>query len=143
MTSTDDEAVETIPPSQCLALLRDAAIGRLGVVTEDGGVDIFPVNFIVDHGEILFRTDAGTKLDRVVEHGRVGFEADHFDWYERTAWSVIVKGAASLVSGRADLIDLFDVDVVGWHPGPKPHFVRIEPDSITGRRFRVVAGKSP
>ena len=36
----------------------------LGLVVggADGEIEIFPVNFIVDHGSIVFKTAAGTKL---------------------------------------------------------------------------------
>ena len=68
---------------------------------------------------------------------------DHFDWYERTAWSVVIKGEATIVHERDDLIDLFEVDVLPWHADPKPYFVRLLPDSITGRRFRVSPSRHP
>ena len=143
MSTPRNDAIEAIPESQCLALLRNVVIGRLGVTTDDGGVDLFPVNFVVDRGEILFRTAAGTKLERIEENPKVAFETDHFDWYERTAWSVVVKGEATIVHERDDLIDLFEVDVLPWHADPKPYFVRLLPDSITGRRFRVSPSRHP
>lgn len=134
---TEQHAMEELSESTCLSLLRTVDIGRLAVVAEDGGVDIFPVNFTVDHGTVVFRTAPGTKLDRLLAERRVAFEADHFDWYEHVAWSVVVKGDAELVRRRSDLEELYDVEVHPWHPRHKPHHVRLVPTLVTGRRFVV------
>jgi uncharacterized protein len=129
--------MEELSESACLALLRTVDVGRLAVNTEDGAVDIFPINFTVDHGTVVFRTAPGTKLDSIIASQRVAFEADHFDWYEHVAWSVVIKGDAELAMRRGDLEDLFDVEVHPWHPRHKPHLVRIVPTATTGRRFVV------
>jgi nitroimidazol reductase NimA-like FMN-containing flavoprotein (pyridoxamine 5'-phosphate oxidase superfamily) len=129
--------MEELSSATCLTLLRSVAVGRIAVATDDGGADIFPVNFVVDHGTVVFRTAPGTKVDRIIATQRIAFEADHFDWYERIAWSVVLKGAASVVHSTAELADLFEVEVIPWHPSDKPYFVRLVPDSTTGRRFRV------
>lgn len=136
MTSSPDD-MEELSPSTCLALLRTVEVGRLAVVTGDDRVDIFPVNFVVDHGTVVFRTAPGTKLDSIAAMPRAAFEADRFDWYDHVAWSVVIKGDAELVRRRADLEELFEVEVHPWHPRHKPHLVRITPSSITGRRFVV------
>jgi nitroimidazol reductase NimA-like FMN-containing flavoprotein (pyridoxamine 5'-phosphate oxidase superfamily) len=133
----DELEMEALSTSTCLALLRTVDVGRLAVVTADGGVDIFPINFIVDHGTVVFRTAPGTKLDSLVADRRVAFEADHFDWYEHVAWSVVIKGDAEFVTRRSDLEELFDLDVHPWHPHHKPHLVRLLPTLVTGRRFVV------
>lgn len=131
------EPVEEIAESECLGLLRGVEVGRLAVQLADGGVDIFPVNFVVDEGTVLLRTAGGTKLDSIRDEPTVAFEADSFDWYEGTAWSVVVKGRASQITDRNELFSLFHVELGSWQTGRKPFFVRIEPTSTTGRRFTV------
>jgi len=131
------QPVEELAVSTCFELLRGADVGRIAVQLTDGGVDIFPVNFAVDGSTVLLRTAAGTKLASVAHEPVVAFEADHFDWYERTAWSVVVKGEASLVTDRNELFGLFNVDLNSWQSDLKPYFVRIVPHSTTGRRFQV------
>ena len=42
-------------------LLREAVVGRLAVMSDDRP-DIFPVNHLVDHESVVFRTAAGSKL---------------------------------------------------------------------------------
>jgi nitroimidazol reductase NimA-like FMN-containing flavoprotein (pyridoxamine 5'-phosphate oxidase superfamily) len=43
-------------------LLAERHLGRLALTDPDGPV-IFPVNYAVDEGAVVFRTDPGTKLD--------------------------------------------------------------------------------
>jgi hypothetical protein len=120
------------------ALLREALVGRLGVVVDDRP-DIFPVNHVVDHGSIVFRTAEGTKFTAAAGHV-VAFEVDGYDVETGSAWSIVVKGTARKVIGLPDVLDIFDLPLFPWHSAPKPHFIRIEPDSITGRRFSATTG---
>ena len=117
------------------ALLRQARVGRLALIV-DGHPDIFPVNHLVDHGTVVFRTAAGAKLAGAVGH-TVAFEVDGFDIRTATAWSVVVKGTANEVIRLYDVLDVSELPLFPWHPTPKPHFIRIQPDSITGRLFEV------
>jgi hypothetical protein len=133
----DKNSNEQLTESACLDLLRGVEVGRLAVHLEDGGIDIFPVNFVVDGGCILLRTSAGTKLDSVKREPTVAFEADHFDYFERTAWSVVVKGYAVVVTDHDELFGLLNVDLSTWQGDRKPFFVRIRPSSITGRQFEI------
>jgi hypothetical protein len=117
------------------ALLRHARLGRLALIV-DGHPDVFPVNHMVDLGTVVFRTAAGTKLAGAV--GRtVAFEVDGYDVGTASAWSVVLKGTAQAVTRRYELLDVSELPLFPWHSAPKPHFIRIEPDSITGRLFEV------
>ena len=55
------EPAAQLDARECWAALRTADVGRLALVV-DGRPEIFPVNFVVDHGTILFRTATGSKL---------------------------------------------------------------------------------
>ena len=120
---------------ECWARLRESSVGRLAVVV-DGEPDIFPVNFVTDHGSVVLRTAAGTKLAGAVGR-QVAFEADGYDADQGTAWSVVLKGRASEVNRLHDVVAALDLPLVTWHAGPKPRFVRIEPDRTTGVCFPV------
>ena len=120
----------------CLALLRESDVGRLAVVVAEQP-EIFPVNFIVDHGDVLFRTAEGTKLAAVALGAAVAFEADGGDRRSGEAWSVVVKGRAVEVHDVYELFDATGLPLFPWQSAPKPLFVRITPSEITGRRFRV------
>lgn len=103
----------------------------------DGEIEIFPVNFIVDHSSIVFRTGVGTKLSLAHQQGRAAFEADDFDFYDATAWSVVLRGVPNVIQHHDDVIAAFDLQIRPWQVGHKPTYVRLSPDVVTGRRFRV------
>ncbi len=122
-----------LPVHACWALLRASSLGRLAVVV-DGAPDIFPVNHAVDHGALLLRTAEGRKLTAATT-GPVAFEADGVDEATGEAWSVVVRGRAVRLRRPEDLLGTIDLELRPWHGAPKPAFVRIEPDDVTGRRF--------
>ncbi len=104
-----------------------------------GSPDIFPVNFVVDHGTVVFRTAAGTKL-AAARTEDVAFEVDGYDAETAQAWSVVLKGHASEVWEVDESIRALRLPLFPWQPDRKPRFVRIEATSITGRRFVVAGG---
>lgn len=105
----------------------------------DGAPDIFPVNHVVDHGTIVFRTAAGTKLS--ASHGRqVAFEVDGYDAVNGEAWSVVVHGVGHVVYESDEAISALSLPIFPWQPGAKPQFVRLTPSTITARRFTVLGG---
>ena len=138
MSTQETTDVEVLSTSECWALLRDSAVGRLAV-TVAGSPDIFPVNPIVDHGTIVFRTSAGTKL-AATKSKDVAFEVDGYDTETARAWSVVVKGRAREILEVEETLRALRLPLYPWQPGRKPRFVRIEPVSVTGRRFVVEGG---
>ena len=50
----------------------------------------------------------------------------------------MIKGRASEIERMQDVFDALDLPLFPWHAAPKHRFVRIEPDDVSGRRFRVV-----
>lgn len=132
-----DAGMEELAGSECWRLLRTAEVGRLAVPVEPNGADIFPVNHLVDGGTVVFRTAAGSKLTALTAAAQVAFEADGVDASTPTAWSVVVKGAAHAITRNDEMFDAFHLDVHPWLEGSKPTFVRLEPTSVTGRRFSV------
>ena len=123
--------------SQCWALLRSAEVGRLAISIMNRP-DIFPINFIVDRGTIVFRTAEGTKLAGAVLNEAVAFEVDGYDAASGEAWSVVIKGPAVEIERMHEVFEAIDLPLFPWHAAPKHRFVRIEPVELTGRRFHVV-----
>jgi uncharacterized protein len=138
MTASQTPDIEILSPDDCWALLRASVVGRLAV-TVGGSPDIFPVNPVVDHGTIVFRTGAGTKLAGAKGHD-VAFEVDGYDAETARAWSVVVKGRAYEIWEVEETLRALRLPLYPWQPGRKPRFVRIEPESVTGRRFVVEGG---
>lgn len=139
MTSNSDrKAIVKLSVSESWGLLREQVVGRLAVITNgDPHPDIFPVNYIVDHGTIVFRTAEGTKLAAAIDHP-VAFEVDGYDPATGEAWSVVVKGTAREVKNLYEVLDALNLPLFPWHAAPKPRIVRIEADQVTGRRFHVL-----
>ena len=134
--------VEAMSTEECWSLLGEAAVGRLAV--DNGGrPDIFPINYLVHDGSIVFRTAPGTKLAASVLMHYVAFEIDGYLPGERSAWSVVVKGRANQIERMQDVYDAEDLPLFPWVAFEKPDFVRITADEVTGRRFHVVDSVAP
>jgi nitroimidazol reductase NimA-like FMN-containing flavoprotein (pyridoxamine 5'-phosphate oxidase superfamily) len=137
MTVERRTGMTILEPDECWALLRTAEVGRLAVAIA-ARPDIFPINFVVDHGSVVFRTAEGTKLAASVLGIAVAFEVDGYDGDAGEAWSVVIKGRAQEIERMHELFDAMDLPLFPWHAAPKHRFVRITPEEVTGRRFRVV-----
>lgn len=127
-----DEGDE-LAPHRCWERLRGEAYGRLAVLDRDGPT-IYPVNAVVEHGTIVFRTAAGSKLDAIRAEPRVAFEVDGVDDDTGLAWSVLVRGIARELTAIDD-VGATELGLTPWQAGDKPSYVRVEPDSISGRAF--------
>lgn len=128
--------VENLENHQCWKLLRTVSVGRLAVWVDDHP-DIFPLNYTVDRGTVVFRTAEGTKLDAALGETPVALEADGVDADSGMAWSVVVKGTAAAVLATEEVLDTAALFLFPWQTGTKDHFIRVTPGSITGRQFKV------
>ena len=119
---------------ECLVLLADHTVGRLGVVS-GGSPMIFPVNYALDEQDIVFRSADGSKVDHGLG-GRVCFEIDEFDLETRSGWSVVVTGRLEEVTSLQPSMykRITSADVEPWADGEKPHWLRIRAGNVTGRR---------
>jgi len=129
---------EILTVAQCWAALRQGVVGRVAVV-HDRRPDIFPVNYAVDHGSLVFRSGSGT-LFRSSDGAFVALEVDGYDTSDATAWSVVVRGVANEVYELDDALAAMRLPLYPWHDAPKPRIMRIHPDSLSGRRFHVRGG---
>ena len=129
-------AIETLAEDVSWAHLAAASIGRIAVMSADG-IDIFPVNFVVDGTTVVFRSAAGTKLFEVVLGGRIAFETDGYEAGHGRAWSVVLKGHGEVIDRWGEIYAAQELPIVPWNHSPKERFVRVIPTSVTGRRFTV------
>jgi nitroimidazol reductase NimA-like FMN-containing flavoprotein (pyridoxamine 5'-phosphate oxidase superfamily) len=134
--TTDRFGTTVLEVNECWDLLRDAEVGRLAISIADLP-DVFPINYVVDHGTVVFRTAEGTKLAGAVLGRAVAFEIDGFDREAGEAWSVVIKGHAVEIERMQELFDALDLPLFPWSASPKHRFVRIEPSEVTGRRFEA------
>lgn len=122
--------------SQCWEYIRQAPIGRLAVIA-DQHPEIFPINFVVDRGSVVFRTAEGTKLRAALESAAVAFEVDGYDDRLGFAWSVVLKGSAARLESIGEVLASEELPLFPWQAGEKNHFMRIEPVETSGRSFRI------
>ena len=125
--------LEELDRSECLRLLAGAPLGRLGVVIE-GRPLVFPVNFTLDGGAIVLRTNEGTKL-HAARSDPVAFECDGIDGAYHTGWSVLALGTAEEVAHPSEVARLERLPLTPWCAAAKPIWLRIRPTTITGRRI--------
>ena len=126
--------MDVLSAEESWKLLSSVALGRL-VTCVEGHPEIFPVNFVVQHRTVLFRTaEFASKLLTVVMNARVAFEADDHNVAE--GWSVIVKGIAQVLNTSDEVAQAQRAQLLPWTAGEKPRYVRVFPSEITGRRFR-------
>lgn len=129
-----DEGLELLAEAKCLDLLAAHEVGRVGI-TIGALPAIFPVNYAVVDGDIVFRTAPGSKLAAATRNTVVAFEVDDYDSADRSGWSVLVIGRADVVH---DLDVTFRVLATGpepWAAGQRTSIVRISPDFVSGRRI--------
>ncbi|MEE6179734.1 pyridoxamine 5'-phosphate oxidase family protein [Mycobacterium sp. 050134] len=131
--SVIDDGINILPVSECWDLISGVTLGRL-VTSVDGQPEIFPVNYAVQRRTVLFRTAEGTKLVSTAINRHVLFEVDDHNVAE--GWSVIIKGTARSLHTFEELEDAERAQVLPWTSTEKSHFVRIVPETVTGRRFR-------
>ena len=136
MTRTDSPpGLHRIDREECLELLAGDTVGRLAV-TDGRMPGIFPVNYVLDGEDIVFRTGAGTKLD-VGPRARACFEIDEFDRETHSGWSVVATGRLEEVTDHDARTwqRVRALPVEPWAGGVKSHWMRLSADRITGRRI--------
>ncbi len=128
---------EEMSSGECWRRIRSATIGRIAYVDDRTGIEVFPVNFVVDHGSIVLRTAQGTKLTGLAAQPEVVFEVDGGDPAGSTAWCVIARGSAESIEVHDEIVDAFDLDLTTWHGAAKPFFVRVVPSRVEGHHMPV------
>jgi uncharacterized protein len=120
---------------ECLEHLARHSVGRLAVVEGDHPM-VFPVNYVMAGDEVVFRTAAGSKLTAALR-APVALEIDDLDETSRSGWSVVVKGWAEEITDQhgAAVQALRELPLDPWATSEKPHWLRIVPRAITGRRL--------
>ncbi|MFI5820159.1 pyridoxamine 5'-phosphate oxidase family protein [Streptomyces rishiriensis] len=125
---------------ECLRLLVTVPVGRI-VYTRRALPAVLPVNFCLDHdGAVLVRTPAFSEVARAVDGALVAFEADEVDAATHSGWSVVVMGAAAVVTDPAEHTRMLRTGPRSWTPAPQEVFLRIDPELLTGHE--LIGGRS-
>lgn len=130
--TTPHDTVQELDEVQAWEFLTAHRIGRLAIVI-GGEPDIFPVNYVVDGQSLVFRTAEGSKLLAASLGGRMAFQVD--EWTHEGAVSVLAHGTPHVMEGE-ERESATSLELDPWVPTHKEHWVRLEVDEVTGRRFR-------
>ncbi len=133
---TDDDSglMDRLTRDDCMRLLSSVPVGRI-VYTRRAMPAVELVNFTMDNGDIVVRTDASGKLAAAATGAVVAFEGDALDLDQRCGWSVTVVGYSREVTDPDDLARLREVGPRPWASGEREHFIRITPGIVNGRRL--------
>ncbi|WOF22671.1 pyridoxamine 5'-phosphate oxidase family protein [Microbacterium betulae] len=131
MGEVDDQVVD-LSDRECFRRLGGQELGRIVTRVRDT-VDVFPVNYVLDGDEIVFRTAEGSKLVELTVDDEVLFEVDDHTGVD--AWSVVVRGRARALSSSAEIEAADALPLRPWIPTMKRTYVRIEPTTVSGRSF--------
>jgi uncharacterized protein len=133
--SRDRRGLRVLPYEECLLLLRHARTGRLGFV-HHGEPEVLPVNFGLDHDAPVFRSTWGSKLDAASAGHPVPLEADAVDRATSRAWSVVVKGPASMEYDDDAIARYELLGIERWvRDDAESFWVRVTPETVTGREL--------
>jgi nitroimidazol reductase NimA-like FMN-containing flavoprotein (pyridoxamine 5'-phosphate oxidase superfamily) len=110
-------ALKELTERECLELLAGRVLGRIAVVVQDAA-RVFPVNYLLEGRDVVFRTDEGTKLDAASRGALATFEVDDSDPLYHTGWSVMATGHLETVTESNDLHRMQALPVrLGVEPG--------------------------
>ncbi len=128
--------IEVLDRDRCLELLAAGSVGRVAVVAGREPV-IFPVNYALHEGRIVFRTAPGTKLQSVDWGTRASFEIDDLDPVAREGWSVVAVGPADEIRSAREVARVAAATgLETWATGEHDHWIAVTPERLSGRRVR-------
>jgi hypothetical protein len=131
---TDGLGLEQLSRDECLHLMTSVPVGRI-IYTRQALPAVELVNFAVDDGDIIIRTDHSGKLAAATRAAVVAFEADSLDAERHVGWSVTVIGQSQEVTDPDEIGRLEHVGLRSWAPGDRGHYIRIRPGIVHGCRL--------
>lgn len=135
----DHNGLAVLTRSQCLQLLGQAVLGRIGL-TVGALPTILPVNFALLGEDVIIRTGWGVKLRAASDQQVVCFEVDGFDPPTRSGWSVLATGRAEAIDDPTRLERVRALRLEPWASERRDHYVVIHTELLSGRRVRPANG---
>ena len=132
--NSDTPALKQLTRNECLRLMASVPVGRI-IYTRQALPAVELVNFAVEAGDIVIRTDRSGKLSAATRGAVVAFETDSVDPARHIGWSVTAIGHAHEVTDPDEIGRLEQLGLSSWAPGEREHFIRISPGILNGRRL--------
>lgn len=121
-----------LSPQECLQLIDKGGIGRVALWAP-AGPQIFPVNFVMLDGSIIFRTNPYSTLGTYSWGAEIAFEVDEIFPETQQGWSVVAHGRATVIIDDGLRHRLIENEPKPWAGGYRPTYVRLRWDRISGR----------
>jgi nitroimidazol reductase NimA-like FMN-containing flavoprotein (pyridoxamine 5'-phosphate oxidase superfamily) len=131
---SDGSALQRLSRDECLTLMASVPVGRI-IYTRRALPAVELVNFALDEGDIVIRTDRSGKLAAATRGAVVAFETDQLDLVGQAGWSVTAIGPSSEVTDPDELARLRAIGLNSWAPGTRDYFIRISPVMLNGRHL--------
>ena len=96
--------------------MASVPVGRI-IYTRQALPAVELVNFAIDRGEIIIRTDRSGELAAATRGAVVAFEADSLDPSGQVGWSVTVIGQSYQVTDASEISRLEQIGLSSWAPG--------------------------
>lgn len=136
--TTDPADLGSLLRAESMALLRSVSVGRI-VFTDRALPAITPVSFqVMRNGDVVFRSDVGSKLSAATRGAVVAFQADSYNNENREEWSVVVTGRSYHVVSVEELSEIDSLQPITREAGNRQDVIRITAEIVEGRR--IVAG---
>jgi uncharacterized protein len=130
----DGLTLKQLTRDECLHLMTSVPVGRI-IYTRQALPAVELVNFAIDNGGIIIRTDHSGKLAAATRGAVVAFETDSLDTDRHIGWSVTVIGQSQEVTDLDEIGRLEHIGLRSWARGDREHFIRIRPGIVNGRRL--------
>ncbi len=121
-------AIHNLTEDECWECLTENEVGRIAW-NDEGGPMVLPVNYLAEDGTIWIRTVPGSMLESQAVDKVVTFEADEFDSYHHSGWSVLLHGRAATETEH----DKHWEGPEPWRAGTPSVLIAITPTQVTGR----------
>lgn len=121
-----------LPEYECWELLSAVHVGRVAWC-QGGAPVVLPVNIVVHEEAVWFRTMADSGMARHADQGHLAIQVDDVDEFNRSGWSVLVRGQGELVTYGLGPDSLGEPEP--WPEGTRSRLVRVVPTIVTGRRL--------
>ena len=120
---------------RCEELLNSTTVGRIAYARPDGAHTL-PVNYGYRDSVLVIRTSPyGSLAELAPGADGVAFEVDHHNELLQVAWSVVVRGRVDAVADPGAELGA-DARPRPWAAGNRNLFLRLTPETISGRGLR-------
>ena len=119
---------------ECWELVAGPQMARIAWNGPTGPV-VLPINYVTHDRTVWIRTTAYSSMAEEVDESAIAVEVDDIDPETHVGWSVLLRGRSEVIY-HEDRVPEPVRALRTWPSGPRPLWVRLAPEIVTGRRLR-------